>query len=310
MDKNGLFFRTFEITEVRADEKSRELEISFSSEIPVERWFGMEVLCHKEGAVDLKRAHTLLMNHRPDNIVGPIKRKWIDGDKGRAIVAFDETSEGELRKKQVESGSLRGVSVGYAVKRFKRLAPGEEYELAGGKIKGPSEKEESGRGPVYIAEKWAPIEISLTPIPADHTVGIGRDATRSLEGIEIEEHRLEEPAPEGQHTEGGTEDMDEKELQAKIDAALAKEREANKTRFEGILNRAKVAGPAYVEMAMDLYREGKSDLEISDALLAAKTKERGTPGNPGEGERGSDPFNGVTEEQFARSLADPVVYDF
>ena len=47
---------------------SRRRTISFSSEAPYRRYFGMEILDHAEGAVDLGRLNSvgvLLFNHDP-----------------------------------------------------------------------------------------------------------------------------------------------------------------------------------------------------------------------------------------------------
>ena len=51
---------------------SRRRTISFSSEAPYRRYFGMEILDHAEGAVDLGRLNSvgvLLFNHDVDKVV-------------------------------------------------------------------------------------------------------------------------------------------------------------------------------------------------------------------------------------------------
>ena len=72
--------RYLTIGEPQAD--SDQLEFSFSSETPVTRYFGDEVLDHDREAVDLTRlnggAAPLLLNHDPDRVLGIVERAWID----------------------------------------------------------------------------------------------------------------------------------------------------------------------------------------------------------------------------------------
>ena len=72
--------RYLTIDEPKAD--SDQLEFSFSSETPVTRYFGDEVLDHDRAAVDLSRlnggAAPLLLNHDPDRVLGIVERAWID----------------------------------------------------------------------------------------------------------------------------------------------------------------------------------------------------------------------------------------
>ena len=71
------------------DVEKRTVEVAFSSEEPVRRWFGDEVLSHAQGAVDLSRLNgggAVLFNHDWDDQIGVIERAWIDADKrGRAL---------------------------------------------------------------------------------------------------------------------------------------------------------------------------------------------------------------------------------
>lgn len=66
------------------DVEKRTVEVAFSSEEPVERWFGEEVLSHAAGAVDLSRLNdggAVLFNHGWSDQIGVIERAWIDADK-------------------------------------------------------------------------------------------------------------------------------------------------------------------------------------------------------------------------------------
>lgn len=170
-----LFYRSFELDRSKVNEDARSVELSFSSEAPVVRWFGQEVLLHGEANVDLKRLRSMgsaLLNHNPDRIVGRVDNPRIEDKRGAATVVFDEDEDGERAFGKVKSRSLRGVSVGYAINAAKKLQEGEEWR--------------GYQGPAIIATRWTPYEISLTPVPADSSIGIGREMTRSLDGIEIE----------------------------------------------------------------------------------------------------------------------------
>lgn len=149
-----------------------QFELSFSSEQAVERWFGQEVLLHDVGAVDLNRlltVGTVLFNHGRDCNYGkvPVARidsARLDADKKcRAVITFDDDDNSQLIKQKVESGSIRGVSFGYQVSNWEEVLPGKTST--------------NGRftGPAYIALRWEPYEISIEPIPADPSVGVGRE---------------------------------------------------------------------------------------------------------------------------------------
>jgi hypothetical protein len=311
MGREDLFYRNFSIEEVAergVDVEGRKVDLSFSSEIQLQRWFGIEILSHKPEAIIKGRLHTMLFHHMAPNIVGPVKKITYDNGKGHAEGHFDKTPEGDLRFIQVQSGSLKGVSVGYFVKKFKKLAPGEEYELAGGKIKAPSEKEEAERGPIYIAEKWGPGEISLTPTPADHTVGIGRESTRSLDGIEIDEPKTNPDLEGDRHSEekGGKKEMDEKELQAKIEEAIRAKDTENKGILKKVFDRASAIG--LEGLAFRLLTEGKSPEEITDAIILKVSEQRGKPGDSKDPDPEKKPLlNSIDDDTLARALSEPVL---
>lgn len=186
MPDNGLFYRSFEIDLRALDEEKREVTLSFSSEEEISRWEIIEVLDHSAGAVDLRRLKKMgayLFNHNPDRIIGPVFEAKIENGRGIARVGYDDTEEGSLALARTKSGSLKGISVGYRVQKYRLLGDGEEYQLATKKITGRKNVD------IYVATKWMPIEISSTPIPADSSVGVNRDFfERSIEagGIEIE----------------------------------------------------------------------------------------------------------------------------
>ena len=154
-DIAGQELRRFEPTEFRAQDEERTIEFPFSSELPVARWFGEEILDHSLEAVNLARMNDgapLLFNHDPDRVIGVVERAWVDEEKrrGMARVRFSRNDFAQQVLADITDGILRNVSVGYAI--------------------GDAEN----RGDSIVATSWEPHEVSVVSIPADPTVGIGR----------------------------------------------------------------------------------------------------------------------------------------
>lgn len=144
----------------------RRFQISFSSEEPYERYFGIEILDHSEGCVDLTRLNEIgcvLFNHKRDAVVGKILSAEIMNGRGEAEIEFDTDDESEKIFQKVLSGTLKGVSVGYRVGSWEDVLPNNVS--SDGRFKGPAS----------IAKKWMPYEISIVSVPADQTVGVGRE---------------------------------------------------------------------------------------------------------------------------------------
>ena len=143
-----------EATEIRSID-DRSFEFPFSSEYPVQRYFGSEVLSHDEGAPNFVRLNDgapFLFNHNPDKVLGVVERAWHDKDKKRAYakVRFSRSDFAKQYLDDVKDGILRGISFGYSIDDV--------------------EQREDG----VLATSWTPHELSLVSIPADPTIGIGR----------------------------------------------------------------------------------------------------------------------------------------
>ena len=136
-------------------DKSDTLEFSFSSEEPVQRYFGDEVLDHDEKSVDLTRLNSgvapLLFNHNQDAVIGVVTRAWIQDRKGRAEIRWAENPKAKEVRADVENNILRGISVGYTINKAEQ------------------------EGEITRAVSWFPHELSVVSIPADFkSIGIGR----------------------------------------------------------------------------------------------------------------------------------------
>lgn len=146
----------------------RKFELSFSSEEPYERWFGIEILDHTEGCMKTERLSNigcLLFNHNRDDVIGRVLEVRVEGNRGIAIVEVDDDSDPITQKvlAKMQSGTLKGVSVGYIINSFEEVKAGKQSV--------------DGRftGPCFVAKSWEPYEISIVTVPADPTVGVGRD---------------------------------------------------------------------------------------------------------------------------------------
>ena len=170
-----------ETTIDHVDTDSRTVELSFSSETPYGRWFGYEILCHDEECINLERFNnglgTLLFNHDRDAVVGHIEKVWIEDNRGKALVRFDEDEQSETIFQKVQSGTLQGVSVGYSIKRYEALNEKDSVS-SNGRFKGPD---------TYVVTDWEPLEISIVSVPADATVGVGRSAEEIHTSIDTQE---------------------------------------------------------------------------------------------------------------------------
>ena len=152
--KIGSLRRAFSFDRAAIDEASRTIALSFSSELPVERWFGTEILSHEQGSADLNRLNDgapLLFNHDPDRIIGVVQTAMISNGRGVATVRFASTDAAQEMAAMVNDGIIRNVSFGYQILEMKEAPKG-----------------------TFTATRWVPYEISLVSIPADPTVGVGR----------------------------------------------------------------------------------------------------------------------------------------
>jgi len=160
-------YRLLNIGNEEIDESNRTVPVSFSSETPVKRSFGMEILSHDKGAVDLARLNDgapVLLDHDRKLQVGVVERAIIGADrKGRAMLRFSKSAKGEEVFQDVKDKIRRNVSVGYLI----------------------HDAEERGINEIFVT-KWEPIEISFESLAADPNVGLGRSLNIEKENEVIE----------------------------------------------------------------------------------------------------------------------------
>jgi HK97 family phage major capsid protein len=161
-------YRSAVVADVARAEDPEVVEFTFSSEQPVERYFGMEVLSHDPEAMNMSRLNSgaapWLWNHNAEVVLGVVERAWMGDDRrGRVRTRWSpntkiEGSEEYKRRQDWESGTIRNVSFMYSID-----APLDTTSREG----------------MALVTDFTPMEVSAVSIPADHTVGQGRKATSS-----------------------------------------------------------------------------------------------------------------------------------
>ncbi len=155
-------YTTGAIRAAEIDEETREVDVSFSSEQPYERWWGIEVLGHAQGEADMSWIASgrapVLADHDPGTQIGVVLSAQIGRDrKGRSRWRFGKSARAEQELQDAKDGVRCNVSVGYEIR---------ELELV----------KQEGDVKTYRVTDWRALEQSLVSIPADMTVGVGRGA--------------------------------------------------------------------------------------------------------------------------------------
>ena len=178
---DALQLRAYLMDASPVNKEERRVQIAVSSEMPVERSFGMEILDHNPKSIDLSFLASgrapLLLDHDPEKQIGIIEGVNLDGSARvmRATVRFGKGSLAGEVFQDVVDGIRQNISVGYRVNKMVR--------------------DDSVDGTVYRVNSWTPLEASIVSIPADQSVGVGRSMeiiSNSLEGLEMTEVKQDE----------------------------------------------------------------------------------------------------------------------
>lgn len=307
------------------DVEARTVELSFSSEVEYERWFGIEVLGHAPGEVRLGRLQdkaAVLWNHNWDDQRGVVESARIDSDAmGRAVVRFSKSEDGEQLLQDIADGIVTKVSVGYMVHGLKLV---EEREYTD----------------VYRVTDWEPFEISMVSVPADNTVGVGRAlenppeeqpkkttddatsinnsaATRSIT-VKDKPHMKYRFFTDAQGNKcrvainDAGEDIGQVEITERAVDMRAAGAEAERARSSAIMamgERFATSVPNARELAEQHVREGRSEADMQQALLEAFNKRAAQPLNDqnrsSEVGMSQEDINRYSFLRAARALAAP-----
>tara|TARA_R110002074_G_scaffold16000_1_gene53964 strand:+ start:187 stop:2034 length:1848 start_codon:yes stop_codon:yes gene_type:complete len=166
VDASEVVKRSMKLEARAVEEGSRRVRIAVSSETPVQRSFGMEVLDHSPESIDLSFLNSgrapLLLDHDPEKQIGVIESVELDGADRvlRSVVRFGKGALASEVFNDVADDIRGNISVGYNISKLER-----------------KDKD------TYVARSWAPMEASIVSIPADVTVGVGRSADSSTKPV-------------------------------------------------------------------------------------------------------------------------------
>ena len=161
----GENFERKEVTDFK-NVKARTFEFPFSSEFPVKRYFGNEILSHEEGAADLSRLNDggiVLFNHDMNKPIGVVESARIDSEtkRGYAKIRFSRNKLATEVLQDVSDNVIRGVSFGYSINDIDETEDG------------------------MLARSWSVHELSVVTVPADPTIGFGRSLIAPSQGNSI-----------------------------------------------------------------------------------------------------------------------------
>jgi HK97 family phage major capsid protein/HK97 family phage prohead protease len=157
----GRLHRCVEVAREAVNQEARTVQIAVSSEEPCARWFGFEILDHGRNSVSMDRMRNrapLLLGHDPDRQIGVVERAWLEDRRLKAEVRFSRSPEADIVFKDIVDGIRSKISVGYQV----NAAVLEKTE---------------GNDDTYRVTSWEPMEVSVVSVPADDSVGVGRELT-------------------------------------------------------------------------------------------------------------------------------------
>jgi len=141
------------------DDDQMEFRATISSELPVTRWFGREILDHTDASIRMGRLNggaAVLDRHHGDQIAVVTGARL--NDKRQLVIDYRfsrNTPRADIIRRDVIDGIRRNVSVDYQIHAMQR--DGETDGIVS-----------------FRATDWEPLGFSFEPIPADPTIGVGR----------------------------------------------------------------------------------------------------------------------------------------
>jgi HK97 family phage major capsid protein/HK97 family phage prohead protease len=250
--EKDLVQRDFNLEVREVEKEDRTLEFPFSSEEPVTRYFGPEVLEHKASNWDLKRLNDsapLLYNHNFDRPIGVVQKAWIDetAKRGYAKVRFSKEEFASSIYRDIKDGIIRGISFGYVVKDMEQ------------------------RGEEFWATSIEPYELSVAVVAADPTVGINRsknntaplETTSNMSKEERSDVSASSDAPVNPVVESMTANPEKLEVRSEVDTQ--KVIKAERSRIQEIQTVA--AKYNLSELGEQYIKEDRSVADFNSAVL-------------------------------------------
>lgn len=281
--------RAFTIDPSAINEEDRTIELAFSSETPVDRWFGAEILDHQPRSVRLDRLRDggpVLVDHERRDHVGTVEEAEISADRvGRAKVRFGRSARAEEVFQDIRDSIRKAVSITYRI-----------YEMR------VEDRDADGIPISYRITDWEPFEISIVSVPADHSVGVGRQLAGSEEnevsiiGDEPQKREVDTMPKENQQEqrqEQQQQNTGSQFTQEHIDSARQAGEQAVLARIKAVQE----AGDEYArmggqEVAREVIAEGGDVEEFNKRMLARMGRPDAT--------RAESPELGMSEREIKR----------
>ena len=153
--------RALQFERAAIDDEKRTATVAFASEMPFDRWWGREILDVSPTGMRMGRLATganLLVDHDTRDVVGVVESVEIGADRvARAVVRFGRSARANEVWEDVRDGIRRNVSVGYMIHAAKLIETDDDDN------------------DTYRVTDWEPYEVSLVSVPADPSVGVGRN---------------------------------------------------------------------------------------------------------------------------------------
>jgi HK97 family phage major capsid protein len=174
-------FSTRELNQDFIDEEKRTVRIALTSETPVMRSFGYEILSHDAEDIDMSFMASgrspLLLDHDPEKQIGVIESYSLDSNTRRTLaqVRFGRSDLATEVFNDVLDGIRQNVSVGYQVTKMR--------------------KDENEKNTYRVS--FFPMEASIVSIPADQSAGVGvarsnnNNSSKNSEVTKMEENKTE-----------------------------------------------------------------------------------------------------------------------
>ncbi len=261
-DAGGKFARAFVVDRAAIDPEARTAELAFASETPYERWWGVEILDISATAMRLQRllgGANLLCDHDMRDVVGVIESVSIGTDSvARAVVRFGRSARAEEVWQDVVDGIRKNVSVGYLIHQAVLVETRDGLDT-------------------YRVTDWEPFEISLVSVPADATVGVGRNAdlseahnARSADMDPVDQidspAQQTEDAPQPAEVRSQSTELNKDPIMPDVNVIEQRNHAAEITKIAASI-------PNGAELALKAIQDGKTVEEFqADAIRALSTK--------------------------------------
>lgn len=262
----------FEVDRASINEDKRTVDLAWCSEVPYERWWGVEILDCAAKSVRMQRLRNkaaLLLNHDTDKQIGVVERATLDQDKkGRAQVRFSRSALGEEVFADVVDGVRTKVSVGYRIHDLVLEKKEDEFST-------------------YRVTDWEPYEISIVSVPADDTVGVGR-------GISGQPEKAMAMGQEGEVTRAAPSPDTAATLSARVQSDNAAARADERQRHAELIRELNAIGAMWPEydgpgLAMKAAEDPNMTADaFRQVMLEVVSKNKSAPTKTGRVERRPD----------------------